>query len=251
MLGNNTYWWAGWLIFLLFATLSTIIFMLRNKPKLSYAIAWTIAAYLLVYKIGELFFWQYLGHNYKFPEEFSALSYYAFGIIVTFRLHKVESFPIFAALLSGLIYSIVFWFTPDSYVSDMETPYLFTMAIVNHHALYFGAMLLTANVYRFEMRYIGQQIIGIGLFVGYAWFIYYFTDYSTVIGKPIIIQISDSSILGWLFHMQSLQAWHKIVYNIFLYSVISFLLAGFYMLNHKMANRRTRKGLPTSYLPSH
>ncbi len=250
MFGNNTYWWAGWLMFAFFAALNLIIYLLRNKPALSFAIAWTIAVYIFVYKVGELIFWQILGHHYKFPVEFSAVSYYAFGIFVTFRWRKADTFPIFAAVLTGTIYSMFFWISPDSYVNDMETPYLFTMAILNHHLLYFAGMLLTVNVRRFSLRYWWQHLVGLGLLVGYSWLIYGFTNYGIIIGKPIIIQITDGTILNWLFKSQELVTMHKVYYGLFVFFIISFILTIFYTLSHSQAKKRIRNKLPREYYPA-
>lgn len=249
MFGNNTYSWAGWLIFLFFVILNLIIYILRNKPKQSYAIAWTIAAYLLIYKTCEIIYWQFTGNTYKFPVEFSAISYFVFGIFVTFRLRRADTFAIFAAILAGINYSIFFWVSPDSYVNDMETPYLFAMAILNHHLLYFGGMLLAANVRRFSLRYWWQHLVGIGLLVGYSWLIYYYTDYSIYVGKPIIIKICDSSILGWLFESNKLVNMHKVYYGLFVFALISIILISFYWLNYMMSKKRIRKGLQADYFP--
>lgn len=249
MFGNNVYWWAGWLILALFVILNLIIYLLRKNPALSYAIAWTIASYLLIYKIGELLIWQLLGEHYKFPVEFSAVSYYAFGIFVTFRWRKADTFPIFAAVLTGTVYSMFFWISPDSYVKDMETPYLFTMAILNHHLLYFAGMLLTVNVRRFSLRYWWQHLVGLGLIVGYSWLIYGFTDYNIEIGKPIIIQITDGTILNWLFKSEELVSMHKVYYGFFVFGIVGSVFTIFYSLNHIMAKKRIRLKLQREYFP--
>ncbi len=250
MFGNNPYWWAGWLIFILFVALNLVIWLLRNKPALSYAIAWTVAAYLLIYKTVELISWQLAGENYKFPVEFSAISYFAFGIFVTFRLKKADTFPMFAAVLTGTIYSMFFWISPDSYVYDMETPYLFTMAIINHHLLYFGGMLMTANVRRFSLRYWWQHLVGIGLLVGYSWLIYIFTNYNIFVGKPIIIQITDGTILNWLFDSKKLVTMHKVYYGLFVFGIVSSIFVLFYWLNHTAAKKRIRNKLQREYFPA-
>ncbi len=250
MFGNNTYWWTGWLIFMLFAALNTVIFLLRDKPRLSYIIAYITAAYLMIYKTGELIHSQPWENSYKFPVEFSALSYFLFGIFVVFRIHKFDSFPVFVALLSGIIYSVYFCIVPDCYIRDRESSFSLAMSIVNHHALYFGSMLLIANVRRYHIRHIWHHFLGIGLLTAYAWIIYNFTGYSFYMRKPIIIQILDSSILSWLFQVENLKTWHKIVYYVFVFCTVGSVLAMFYWLNHKMSGRRMRKGLPASYLPS-
>jgi hypothetical protein len=95
---------VGWnYSFLLFASLTVHVFLLRNKPKLSYAIAYTIALFLLAYKIGEYIYWQAIGEHMKIPVEFSALSYFTFAITVIFRTKKADQFGSFVGLLTGLL----------------------------------------------------------------------------------------------------------------------------------------------------
>lgn len=190
------------IIFFLFVALNAVIFLLRNKPKASYVVAYCIAVYLLVYKIGEYTYWQAIGEHMHFPVEFSALSYFLFGIAVTFRLKKVDSFATFCAMLAGLMYSVSFWVSPDSFVSGEDNLYWLVTAIINHHLLYLGGMLMVLNVRKFRLKDIYQHLVGVGILVGYSWIIHSFTDYTAIMGKPIIIQITDGSILTWLFHSE-------------------------------------------------
>ncbi|MGN1043170.1 MAG: hypothetical protein ACI4SK_06785 [Christensenellales bacterium] len=242
------YWWAGLLVFLLFVSLNGIIFALRKKPKLSYAIAWSIAAFLLLYKIGEYVYWQAVGQHMKFPVEFSALSYFIFGITVTFRLKKAEQFGAFVGVLAGLMYSVSFWVSPGSLIGDIDTPFLFAMAIFNHHALYFASMLLLANVHKFNYKDCWIQLVGVGAMVGYSWLIYLFTPYAEIYGKPIIIQICDGSILNWLGGLK-LNGWQIALYIIVALLLLAGILFGFYSLNNLCAKKRAANNIEIDYHP--
>ncbi len=236
------------IIFFLFIALNAIIFLLRNKPKASYIVAYCIAVYLLVYKIGEYTYWQAIGEHMHFPVEFSAVSYFLFGIAVTFRLKKVDSFATFCAMLAGLMYSVSFWVSPDSFVANGDAMYWFVTAIINHHALYLGGMLMLLNVRKFRVKDIYQHLVGVGILVGYSWIIHSFTDYTAIMGKPIIIQITDGSILTWLFHSEP-STGALVGYYIFAVVLFSLLLAGFFTANNLCAKRRVKKGLPEDAFP--
>lgn len=249
MFGNNEYWWAGLLIFLLFVALNTVIFLLRNNPKLSYAISYSIAGFLLVYKITEYIYWQAIGEHLHFPVEFSALSYFVFAIFTVFRLKKIDGFASFTAILAGMFYSISFWVSPDSFISSMETKFLFATAIINHHLLYTAGMLMLMNVRKFKPKNFYQHFIGAGLMVAYSWIIHLFTDYTAVEGKPIIIQITDGSILNWLFHSANPTGGTLALYYVVTVLLFCLVVAGYYGLNRLSVKRRVKAGLPEEYFP--
>lgn len=92
MFGGSAYRWVGILIFLLFAAINVIIWLLRNKPELSYAIAWTLALYFLVYKIAEFSYYQIIGEHMNIPVELSSLSYFIFGIFSRIQSEKARSY---------------------------------------------------------------------------------------------------------------------------------------------------------------
>lgn len=249
MFGNNEYWWAGLLIFLLFAALNTVIFLLRNNPKLSYAISYSIAGFLLVYKITEYIYWQAIGEHLHFPVEFSALSYFVFSIFTVFRLKKIDGFASFTAILAGMFYSISFWVSPDSFVKAGDPAFFFAMAIINHHLLYTAGMLMLVNVRKYKVKNFYQHFVGAGLMVGYSWIIHLFTDYTAVEGKPIIIQITDGSILSWLFHSANPTGGALALYYVVTVSLFCLVVAGYYGLNRLSVKRRVKAGLPEEYFP--
>ena len=243
MFGGNTYWWVAVLIFLLFVGLNVVIFLLRDNPKLSYRIAYCIACFLFVYKIGEYIYWQCVGQHLKIPVEFSAVSYFLFGITVFFRIKKFDSLGTFCGFLAGMCYSVANWVSPDSFVQSafQEPMFFYVMAIVNHHALYFGSMLMIANVRRFDPKKFYYMIIGVAIMLAYTWIIYLFTPYADLYGKMIFIRICDGSILNYLFPSLVVPPWAVVVYLIVVLILFSALFAAFYYLNNLLAKKREKR----------
>lgn len=240
--------WLGVLIFLIFVLFNVGVFLLRNKPQISYAVAYTIAIYLLVYKICEYIYYQAVGLHMKFPVEFSALSYFLLSISVVFRIKKMDQFGAFAGMLAGLMYSVSFWISPMSFVNSMDTPFLFVMAIINHHSLYFAGALLLFNVRKYDYKDCWIMFLGIGAMVAYSWIIYLFTPYSSLYGKPTIIQICDGTILDWL-GASSIPTWGYALYIVLAVILLLGLLAGFYAANRLETKRRIKKGVAEDYFP--
>ena len=96
------------MMFLIFVGLNVIVFLLRKKPSLSYAVSYTIALYLLIFKTVEYTVYQIMGDHLNLPLEFSTISYFVFGIAVVFKLKKIDQFPVFTAILAGMIYGLAF-----------------------------------------------------------------------------------------------------------------------------------------------
>lgn len=249
MFGGNQYWWAGLLVFVFFALITLAIYLLRNRPDISYAVAYTIACFLLVYKICEYIYWQAIGMHMQFPVEFSALSYLLFGITVVFRMKKYDQFPVFASILAGITYSVVFWFSPDNCVESRDSVFLLIMAVLNHHLLYFGGMLMLVNVRTYSRKYFWQHIVGTGIIVGYSWIIYSFTPYAEQIGKPIIIKITDSSILHYLTNGNPVQPYLSALYYVACIVVFFAFMVGYYFLNAYCSKKRSRSSITEDYFP--
>lgn len=240
MFGGNTYWWAAIPVFILFIALNVVIYLLRDKPTVSYRIAYAIACFLFVYKLGEYVYWQAVGEHIKIPVEFSAVSYFLFSIFTLFRIKKFDCLGTFCGFLAGMCYSVAFWASPDSFVRNgqEESWFLFAMAIFNHHALYFGSMLMIANVCRFDPKKFYFMLIGVGVMLGYTWLVYLFTPYADLYGKMIFIRICDGSILNYLFPSLSLRPWMVVLYLVVVIILFFALLVCFYVLNNYLAKKR-------------
>ena len=248
MFSSFHYWWLALIVLAAFVGLNIVVYLLRNNPRLSYAIAYTIAMYLLIYKIGEYTVWQALGYRMKFPVEFSAMSYVVFSIFVTFRLKKIDAFAVFTAILAGVIYEMSWIISPDGHVGVSENMFLSVMAIINHTLLYFGGMIMAANCRSYSIKKTVWQIfLGVGILVGYSWIIHLFTDYSVVSGKPIIIMITDGSVLSYVSDNPSLG--FTIGYMIGAVILLCLIIAGFYLLNSKTTKSRLKFGGPANYTP--
>lgn len=242
------YWWLSLIVVLFFIGLNVAIFFLRKKPQLSYAIVYSVAAFILVYKIIEYICYQAIGDHMKFPVEFSTLSYLILGIVVTFRLKKLEPLAAFVSILAGFVYSVVCWFSPNSVVTEAETVYYLVTAIIMHHLLYLGGMLLLLNTRHFSYKSCWTLVLGVALMVGYSWIIYLFTPYAEIIGKPLIIQTCDGSILAWLGATE-VQGWKMALFSIAELILLFGVMAGFYSINNVIAKRRAKSGLIDDYYP--
>lgn len=240
--------WLGVLIFIFFLIINVVAFLLRKNQKVCYAIVYTIAIYLLIFKVIEYVCYQIQGLHIKIPVEFSALSYFILAITVLTRKEKLEQFGAFVALLAGLMFSISFWVSPDSFVSSIDSMFLFVCSIINHHLLYFASILLIFNVRRYNYKYCWIQLIGVGVMVGYSWLIHLFTNYSDIYKKPIIIQICDGTILDWL-GAKNIPPWGYALYIALAVVALFGILAGFYVLNNVFANKRKKQGLIENYMP--
>lgn len=248
MFGGNEYWWMGALIFLLFFAINLTVFLLRNKPRVSYALAYGIAVFLLIYKVGENIYWQSMGKHMNFPVEFSALSYLLFAVFTVFKIKKADEFAVFAAILAGFIYSGAFAVFPDLFAPGGKISYWIAIALLNHHLLYFGGMLMLANVRKYRIRNCYMQFLGIGALIGYSWAIHLFTDYSAEMGKPIIIQITEGSILYRVFPAESVSDALVVLYYVCAVLMILILLTVFYLINRRCVRRRVAAGLPEDAL---
>ncbi len=244
MFGGNTYWWAGLAVLLLFVGLNVAVFTLRDKPELSYKIAYGIAFFLILYKTSEYIYWQAVGQHLKVPVEFSAISYFLFGITIVFRIKKLDVLGAFCGFLAGMFYSVASWVSPDSFVNNglQESIFLFIMAIVNHHALYFGSILMIANVRRFEIKKTWWcNLVGIAVMIGYSWIMHLFTPYTELYGKLIFIRITDGSILNYLFPSLVVTPLFTAIYFVVVSILFTFLLLFFYWLNGRLAKKREER----------
>lgn len=242
------YWWLSLIVVFIFIGLNVAIFFLRKKPQLSYAVIYSVAAFMLVYKVIENIVYQAIGEHMNFPVEFSALSYFILGITVTFRLKKLEPFAAFVSILAGFVYSVVCWFSPASVVSEAETMYYLVVAILMHHLLYLCGMLLLLNTRRFSYKGCWILILGVAVMLSYSWIIHLFTNYSEIYGKPLIIQTCDGSILQWL-GVGSVHGWQMALFSIAEIILLGGIMTAFYSVNNIIANKRKKKGLLDDYYP--
>lgn len=246
MFKDTSVWWVGLLVFTVFLALNLIIFLLRNKPKVCYCVAYVIAVYFLILKTAEYIRWQVIGRRLHFPVEISALAYFTIGITLVFRIKKLNAFASFVAIIAGLVYSVTFWFLPENFTDGSFHDYLI-MAIINHHLLYFCGMIIVLNIEKFDLKKFYVVVIGVGLFVAYSWVIHLFTNYTAVEGKPIIIEVTDGTILSHVFTSYSTAV--KILYIVCAIILFFALLAGFYLLNGLAVKRRKNKGLNENCYP--
>lgn len=247
MFGNSEVWWVGLLVFTVFLVLNLIIFLLRNNPKVCYCVAYVIAVYFLILKTAEYIRWQAIGKHLHFPVEISALAYFTIGITLVFRIKKLNAFASFVAIIAGLVYSVTFWFLPENFTDGSFHDYLI-MAIINHHLLYFCGMIIVLDIEKFDFKKFYVVLLGVAALIAYSWIIHLFTNYTAVEGKPVIIEITDGTILSHVFTSYSTAV--KTLYIVCAIILFFALLAGFYLLNGLAVKRRKNKGLNENCYPA-
>lgn len=247
MFGNSEVWWVGLLVFIIFLSVNLILSLLRNKPKIAYAIIYCVAVYFLIFKTAEYIRWQAKGRHLHFPVEISALAYFIIGITIVFRIKKLNAFVSFIAIIAGLVYSVTFWFLPENFTDGNFHRYLI-MAIINHHLLYFCGMIIVLNIEKFDLKKFYVVLLGVAVLIAYSWIIHLFTNYTAVEGKPVIIEITDGTILSYVFTSYSTAV--KILYIVCAIILFFALLAGFYLLNGLAVKRRKNNGLNENCYPA-
>lgn len=243
---DKTYWWLSLVMLLVFVGLNILVWALRNRPKASYALAYSIAIFLFVYKVGEYAYHQCTGNNYNFPVEFSALSYFAFALCTLFVPRRYNIFGGFAAILAGGMYAMSWWVAPAGHLANGWT-YWEVMAIFNHYILYLGGILVAANCRRYRWQDVWQLPLGVGVFVGYSWLIYCCTRYAAMIGKPLIVRICDASVLEAVLAPEKITAGARTIYYVCAFVLLFALMAGYVALSQWQSRRRTRRGLVGDY----
>lgn len=248
---RGEYWWGGVIVFIGFILINVMIFLLRNKPQLSYAISYSIACFLFVYKTTEYIYYQAVGLHMQFPMEISAMAYFIFSILVVFRLKKIDGFGAFLGVLAGLVYSAGWWISPTTFVLNEEHMFFKVMAVMNHHLVYTGGMLMLTNVRKYRYSSFWQYLLGLGLLIGYSWIIHLFTPYTEANGgtTPTAIQITSASVLENIMPADKIQTWHVAVYYVVVSIVLLLIVFGALFLSNKMSARRKKRGLPEDYFP--
>ena len=248
---GSEYWWAGLLVFIGFIGLNVGVVFLRKKPALSYAIAYTIAIYLFVFKVTEYSYHQIVGEHWKFPMELSAMSYVFYSIFVVFRIRKADVFGAFLGVLAGAVYSAAWWISPESFVNNHEPAFWTYSALVNHHLVYLGGILMMANVRRYRYSTAWIHAVGVGVLVAYSWVIYLFTPYAQYNGAdsdPVIIQITNASVLSHVVSCE-ITTGIKVSYYIVAIILVVGLNLGSLFLSNVMANKRKKWGVEEDYFP--
>lgn len=153
------------ILWLIFSTLLTYIFLKLSKPKVNW-IVFIIAILLISIKTIEFSVHWINGDFSKMPVEFSQISYFLFGFTVLFKLERIKPYTIFASFFSGISYMIVFPFFTDYFI---ESRGLITtlLALLNHSLLYIGGTLLMREK-KYESIYIRKIIFWSYIFVLYS-----------------------------------------------------------------------------------
>lgn len=241
---TGEYWWVALIQLIFFTCISILLILLKRKPDIGGIVARVIAFFLLAYKIGEYTYWQCVGEHLKIPLEFSALSYFIYSIIIGFDIKKGKPFAVLVALLTGVLYNVSLIISPDSFVITRDSVFLLIMAMINHTLLYLGSMLtLLGAKEKYDIRKLWTCFVGLLCMVGYAWLLYSTTNYAELYDTPIIIQLSNGTILSWLNPEMELPIVVKVISIILEVIIVTFAFIGVYSLNNILYKKRIEREL--------
>jgi hypothetical protein len=164
-------------------------------------------------------------------------------------LRKAETFPIYIAMFSSIMYLVTGMFFPDSYFMNMPDTYVAVAAYINHNIMYFGTMLMLFNVRKEPLKNWWQLPIFFGVVIGYSWLIYLTTDYEVYSGKPFVCKVTDSTLIQWLFPGKVLTPSGVVGYYIFISVTLLATMVLYFVINRIGVNYRKRHGIVVSYEP--
>ncbi len=241
---TGKYWWLALIQFLIFIGINVLIVLLRDKPDVGSNISRAIAFFLLTYKIVEYVYWQCIGEHLKIPLEFSALSYFIYSIVIIFNIKKGKPFAVLVALLTGLLYNVSLFVSPDSFILAKDNNFSLITAMFNHTILYFGSMLtLIGAKEKYDVRKLWTCFVGVICMIGYAWIIYANTDYALYYDTPIIIQLSNGTILSWLNPQMEIPIWLRVLTVLMESVIVTAAFIGVYALNNVFYKLRLKREL--------
>lgn len=223
MIFTGPHWWAGMLqIGVLAAELLFLLLFLRRHPKFCLAAVVAAGVYFLAYKL-----WEYIS-DHKWPIDFSALSYFLFGIAALLPFRPLKTAASFSGFLAGSIFIVSFILFPETHVQTNPVFYYRAMGFFNHNLL-FTASFALLFLYRFRKSHIAWILGWIAAVVIYSEvMIHVFRVADTV---EVITKILDGSILSELFPGFSPAWWCLIIYYLSCAGLLSAFVWLVYRLN--------------------
>ena len=256
------YWYVELIFGLVVAVMISLIILLRNRPDLSYKIAYVIASYILIMKITQYASKGIAGDPFPFPLELSSVAYFIFGIFIVFKIRKLDVIGVFFGFTAGFFYLISVFASPSSHVGVLDGLYaengsitaLFRsedelFAMVNHTLMFFGSSLLLFNVKKYNWKKHWIIIIAFILALAYAWAIHLFSSYGKTASRPLICRICTGEILTTILPNLVVDAKFTTIWLCVTTPVFFIYVTLFYLLNNVCANRREKHGIAGDYFP--
>lgn len=231
MIFTGPHWWAGVVqVGVLAAELLFLLCFLRRHSKIGGVIVLVVGIYFLAYKL-----WEYIS-NHKWPIDFSALTYFLFGIAAILPLRPIKTAASFSGFLAGSIFIVSFILFPEFHNQQNPIFYYRAMGFVNHNLMFIGSFLLMIR-YRFMKLDIAWIVGWIVFVVAYSEVMIY--GFHIVDSIEVITKIVDGSILFKLFPGITLVWYVYLVYYLSCVCVLAFFIWLTYRLNlmfHQVLN---------------
>lgn len=193
------YWWVSLILVAICAIEVFLVWLLRDKHKLSMIVLFTVACILLLYKTTEFSYYRATGQP-EYPVEFSHISYFIVGTTMILGIKKMRAFAGFCCLLAGIGYILGGVLSPDNMVTSMSSTYYVVLAVIQHELLWFCGVLLLCNIDKYSIKQIYIPLIGVAVMIIFSILVYnriIYSDYSSV-EDMVIIKIVTGNIISYL-----------------------------------------------------
>lgn len=222
MIFTGPHWWAGLVqIGVLAAELLLLLLILRRYPKISNVVILCAGLYFLAYKLWENIY------NHKWPIDFSAVTYFLFGIAALLPFRPLKTTASFSGFLAGSIFIASFILFPEVHVKTSPSLYYRAMGVFNHNLLFTVSFAMMFQ-YRFSKSHIACIIGWLAVAAIYAEVMINVLHVSDTI--EIITQIIDGSILSELIPGFTPAWWSLLIY----YLLFAALLGAFLWLTYRL-----------------
>lgn len=230
MIFTGPHWWAGVVqTVVLAAELLFLLLFLRRRPKAGKIMILLVGLYFLAYKL-----WEYIS-NRKWPIDFSALTYFLFGIAAILPFRPLKTSASFSGFLAGGIFIVSFMFFPEFHARSNPILYYRAMGFANHNLLFTASVALFFQ-YRFRFSHIAWIVGWIIFVVVYSETMIY--GFHVEDSAEIVTKIIDASIMEELFPGLALTWWGKVLYYTTGIGLLGFFIWIAYRLN-AVFQRRT------------
>lgn len=218
-----------------------LLFVVGKNRVFDRVAMWTIALFLVLYKLDEY------GFGKTIPLDHSVMSYFLFGLAAVVPFRPLKCAASFSAMLSGAVYALTMLLFPENHFSEVtavtQDVFLVRMAMLNHNLLFAGGAIM-CSLASFEREDLVWLFGWHGFFMAYLKLMVDGFGMSTE--NVSIMRIMDGSLVADVLGVRVTVAYVAVYYLIFA-AVFTAILLGFIALNGAFARRRFRRN---PFLPS-
>ncbi len=229
MIFTGVHWAAG--VFQALLAAAEVLFAFGPAKKnrfVSRSAVLLVGIYFLVYKTSEYVIFE------KPPVDFSALSYFLFGLAAVLPLRPLKGAAAYSGLLAGSLFVLTFTLAPETHFDNMATPFLLAMAFVNHNFLFAGALCVLCSV-RLRPRDLFAAAGFIAFVVVHSEImvqVYGFTE------GEVVTEIIDASVILYILPGFSFPWWYYAVYYVCAVSILAGAGVAVYKLNARLCAQK-------------